>query len=71
MGARPLWSLVSIGLPEDVWNDSFKDEFFEGYLTLADEYGVALAGGEIHERVLVAPQLGFDLLQGRHAFMLA
>src|SRR5438552_4625948 len=47
MGARPLWSLVSIGLPDDVWNDTFKDEFFEGYLTLADEYGVTLSGGDV------------------------
>ncbi len=51
MGARPLWSLVSIGLPDDVWNDAFKDEFFEGYLTLADEYGVALAGGDVSRTV--------------------
>jgi thiamine-monophosphate kinase len=51
MGARPLWSLVSIGLPDDVWNGTFKDEFFEGYLTLADEYGVALAGGDVSRTV--------------------
>ena len=51
MGARPLWSLVSIGLPDDVWNDSFKDEFLDGYLTLADEYGVALAGGDVSRTV--------------------
>jgi thiamine-monophosphate kinase len=51
MGARPLWSLVSIGLPDDVWNDKFKDEFFEGYLTLADEYGVTLAGGDVSRTV--------------------
>jgi len=51
MGGRPLWSLVSIGLPEDVWNDAFKDEFFEGYLTLADEYGVTLAGGDVSRTV--------------------
>src|SRR5438445_11132176 len=47
MGARPRWSLVSIGLPDDVWNDTFKDEFFEGYLALADEYGVTLSGGDV------------------------
>ncbi len=51
MGARPLWSLVSIGLPDDVWRDTFKDEFFEGYLTLADEYGVTLAGGDVSRTV--------------------
>src|SRR5229473_1303794 len=51
MGARPLWSLVSIGLPDDVWNDTFKDEFFGGYLKLADEYGVTLAGGDVSRTV--------------------
>ncbi len=51
MGARPLWSLVSIGLPDDVWNDNFKDEFFEGFLGLADEYGIALAGGDVSRTV--------------------
>ena len=49
MGARPLWSLLSIGLPSDVWNTNFKDEFFEGYLALADQYGVTLVGGDVSE----------------------
>ena len=49
MGARPLWSLVSIGLPSEVWKDDFKDEFFAGYLALADRYGVTLAGGDVSE----------------------
>ena len=51
MGARPLWSLASIGLPDDVWNGTFKDEFFEGHLTLADEYGVTLCGGDVSRTV--------------------
>ena len=51
MGARPRWSLVSIGLPSEIWDQNFKDEFFEGYLTLADEYGVALAGGDVSRTV--------------------
>jgi len=47
MGARPLWALISIGLPESAWESNFKDEFFAGYLALADRYGVTLAGGDI------------------------
>src|SRR5213079_3702994 len=47
MGARPLWSLLSIGLPDEVWSGTFKDEFFDGYFALADEYGVALCGGDL------------------------
>src|SRR6266481_10102555 len=42
MGARPLWSLVSIGLPSEIWDSAFKDEFFAGYLALADQFGVTL-----------------------------
>ena len=49
MGARPLWSLVSIGLPQSAWASDFKDEFFTGYFTLADRFGVTLTGGDISE----------------------
>src|SRR5439155_18312407 len=51
MGARPLLSLVSIGLPDEVWSGTFKDEFFDGYFALADEYGVALCGGDLSRTV--------------------
>ncbi len=49
MGARPFWSFVSIGLPADVWRSDFRDKFFAGYLALADQYGVTLAGGDVSE----------------------
>jgi thiamine-monophosphate kinase len=47
MGARPFWSFVSFGLPAEVWQSDFKDAFFDGYLELADQYGVTLAGGDV------------------------
>jgi len=46
MGARPRWSLISIGLPEDVWQTDFADEFYEGLANLAAHYGVKLIGGD-------------------------
>jgi len=46
MGARPLWSLVSIGVPEDVWQTEFVDQFYGGLLELANHYGVQLIGGD-------------------------
>ena len=49
MGARPLWSLVSIGAPLGIWNWSFAGDFFAGYLALADRYGVTLSGGDVSE----------------------
>jgi thiamine-monophosphate kinase len=47
MGARPRWALTSIGVPLEIWNSSFVDEFYEGFLALADKYGVALIGGDV------------------------
>ncbi|HYW73077.1 MAG TPA: thiamine-phosphate kinase [Pyrinomonadaceae bacterium] len=49
MGARPLWSFLSFGLPRERWETNFKDEFMEGYLALADRFGVALSGGDVSE----------------------
>jgi thiamine-monophosphate kinase len=46
MGARPRWSLVAIGVPEDVWETRFVDEFYEGLLGLAQHYDVKVIGGD-------------------------
>jgi len=46
MGARPLWSLISIGVPEDVWQTDFVDQVYDGLLELANHYGVQLIGGD-------------------------
>jgi thiamine-monophosphate kinase len=47
MGARPRFALLSIGVPQNIWRTKFLDEFYEGFLALADRYKVALAGGDI------------------------
>src|SRR5260221_7598708 len=49
MGARPFWSLLSFGVPADVWQGNFKEEFFAGYFELADHYGVTLSGGDVSQ----------------------
>src|SRR3954447_680483 len=47
MGAQPRWSLLSLGIPTDIWDSSFADEFYDGYLRLARKHGVALVGGDV------------------------
>ncbi|HEV7395055.1 MAG TPA: thiamine-phosphate kinase [Pyrinomonadaceae bacterium] len=47
MGARPRWALLSLGIPNDIWNSDFVDEFYEGFFALADRYDVSLIGGDI------------------------
>ncbi len=45
MGARPVATLLSVALPEEVSLD-WADEFMEGYRALSEEFGVALVGGD-------------------------
>jgi thiamine-monophosphate kinase len=47
MGGRPRWALLSIGVPNDVWESGFLDQFYEGFFRLAERYGVKLIGGDI------------------------
>src|ERR1051325_6642250 len=35
MGSRPLSGLVSIGVPEDVWQTDFVDRLYDGWMELA------------------------------------
>src|SRR5678815_3854816 len=56
MGARPLWSLISIGVPEDVWQTDFVERLYDGLLDLANRYGVQLIGGDTsrtNERIVI------------------
>jgi thiamine-monophosphate kinase len=46
MGARPRWSLISIGIPEDVWQTDFVDRLYSGWFELANRYDVHLIGGD-------------------------
>src|SRR5829696_4516713 len=47
MGSRPLWSLISIGVPEDIWQSDFVERLYDGLFELANRYGVQLIGGDI------------------------
>ena len=47
MGGAPSWALLSIGVPDELWDSSFLDEFYEGWHELAATFGVELAGGDV------------------------
>ncbi len=46
MGSRPRWSLISIGVPADVWQTDFVDRLYSGLFELAGRYDVQLIGGD-------------------------
>lgn len=47
MGAKPLWALLSIGVPARIWNSDFLDKFYAGWFRLAKKSNVALVGGDV------------------------
>jgi thiamine-monophosphate kinase len=71
MGARPRWTLLSIGVPSDVWDTGFIDHFYEGFYQLADRFGVALIGGDLSrtpERIVINSIAIGESLAGRDVF---
>jgi thiamine-monophosphate kinase len=49
MGAKPVWSMISIGIPRKIWKTDFVEKFYDGYLNLAEHFGVELVGGDVSE----------------------
>ncbi len=47
MGGKPLWALVSIGVPANLWQTDFVERFYQGWFGLAKQFNVELAGGDI------------------------
>lgn len=47
MGAKPVWSLISIGVPAEIWKTDFVERFYDGWFKLARKFDVELAGGDV------------------------
>ncbi len=47
MGAKPVWAMLSIGVPAQVWKTDFIAKFFDGWFRLARKFDVQLIGGDI------------------------
>jgi thiamine-monophosphate kinase len=68
MGGRPAWALLSIGLPENLWNSDFLERFYSGWFLLASNYGVELVGGDISrspDKIVIDSILGGEVGAGR------
>jgi thiamine-monophosphate kinase len=47
MGAKPVWAMLSIGIPEKIWKTDFVEKFYDGWFRLAKEFEVELIGGDV------------------------
>ncbi len=71
MGARPRWALLSIGVPNDVWDSGFINSFYDGFFQIADRFGVKLIGGDLSrtpEKIVINSIAIGECLPGREVF---
>lgn len=47
IGAKPVWAMLSIGIPEKIWKTDFVEKFYEGWFNLAKKHNVELIGGDV------------------------
>lgn len=47
MGAKPIWAMLSLGIPELLWKTDFVEKFYSGWFSLARTLGVELVGGDV------------------------
>ncbi len=47
MGAKPVWAMLSIGVPKKIWKTDFVEKFYQGYMTFAKKFNIELIGGDV------------------------
>lgn len=51
MGATPKWAMISIGVPERIWNCGFLDDFYEGVHLVTSKFAIfgmeGIVGGDV------------------------
>lgn len=68
MGAKPLWAMLSIGIPEKIWKTDFIDKFYDGWFSLAKKFGVELVGGDVSktpDKIVIDSIAGGEVKKGK------
>lgn len=47
MGAKPVWAMISIGVPKEIWKTDFVEKFYDGYMHHAKKFDVEIIGGDV------------------------
>lgn len=68
MGGTPKWGMLSIGVPEHIWNGPFVDAFYSGWFEVARRYRVDLIGGDVSrspDKLVIDSIVGGEVQAGR------
>ena len=60
MGGTRVWAMLTLGIPEKLWETDFVKRFYEGWSELAQQFNVELVGGDIS----LSPDLIIDQIVG-------
>lgn len=68
MAGTPVWVLLSIGIPESLWQSDFIGRFYEPWHNLSARFGVEIVGGDISktpEKVVINTVVGGEVSRGK------
>ncbi len=68
MGGNAKWAMLSLGVPESLWNTDFIDRFYSGWFALANEFSVELVGGDISrvpDKLVIDSIAGGEVAKGK------
>ncbi|MBK8464372.1 MAG: thiamine-phosphate kinase [Chloracidobacterium sp.] len=68
MGGQPKWAMLSLGIPEKLWNTNFVDDFYAGWFALANEFDVELVGGDVSrvpDKLVIDSIVGGEVAKGK------
>lgn len=68
MGAKPVWGMLTLGIPDCLWESDFTKRFYDGWSELAREFDVELVGGDISrspDKLVIDSIVGGDVEKGR------
>lgn len=68
MGGTPKWAMLTIGIPQHLWNTDFIDRFYAGWFALATEFDVELVGGDLSkvpDKLVIDSIVGGECAKGK------
>lgn len=68
MGGTPEWAMLTIGIPQGLWNTDFIDRFYAGWFALAAEFDVELVGGDVSkvpDKLVIDSIVGGECVKGK------
>ena len=68
MGAKPVWAMLSIGVPHKIWKTDFVEKFYDGYFRLTKKFFDEIVGGDISktpDKIVIDSIVAGEVIRGK------